>query len=127
MGDMLSEVKLTVCWGIITGRFIKTIKNFFVLLDIVQFVPYRDAHSWMASTVGPGYANAAPSPGIVPPQLQGSNWAVANDSTHKLAQVKLAQEVLAEIPDQLTSYMKSRGIFPGKIHSASSKSKIVNM
>ncbi|CAL8114916.1 unnamed protein product [Orchesella dallaii] len=92
--------------------------------DIVQFVPYRDAYSWMKSTVGPGFGAGPVSPGIPPPAGQ---WAVAvpNDATHKLAQVKLAQEVLAEIPDQLTGYMKSRGIFPGKTHSASSKSRLV--
>lgn len=91
-------------------------------LDIVQFVPYRDAYSWMTSTVGPGYGGP-PTPAA--PSQQSGSWATPNDATHKLAQVKLAQEVLAEIPDQVTSYMKSRGIFPGKTHSASSKSRLV--
>ncbi|ODM98412.1 Copine-8 [Orchesella cincta] len=92
------------------------------VFHIVQFVPYRDAYSWMKSTVGPGYGAGPVSPLAPPPAGQ---WAVPNDATHKLAQVKLAQEVLAEIPDQLTGYMKSRGIFPGKTHSASSKSRLV--
>jgi len=81
--------------------------------DIVQFVPYRDAFSWMASTVGPGL-------GGTPQQSQhnphggggyGGNPQL-NNATHRMAQVKLAQEVLAEIPQQLTSYMKAKGLFP---------------
>lgn len=75
--------------------------------DIVQFVPYRDAISWMSSTVGPGATQQ--------PQNTWSTNAAQATTTHKLAQVKLAQEVLAEIPDQLTSYMKSRAIFPQSI------------
>ncbi|OXA46122.1 copine-8 [Folsomia candida] len=63
--------------------------------DIVQFVPYRDAYSWLASV----------SPGA----LTTSSY----ESTARLAKIRLAQEVLAEIPEQLTSFMKSRNILPG--------------
>lgn len=37
------------------------------------------------------------------------------------AQARLAQEVLAEIPDQFLSYMKKMKIAPGSWHSASNK------
>ncbi|CAL8088558.1 unnamed protein product [Orchesella dallaii] len=66
--------------------------------DIVQFVPYRDSRSWMAT---------------ICPEIAGK-WSSSYDSTSRLAKVKLAKEVLAEIPDQLTSFMKGRSIFPSK-------------
>ena len=67
--------------------------------DIVQFVPYRDAHSWVANSEG------GPATG---------SWVTgdATDFTNKFAQSQLAAEVLAEIPEQLTGYMKSKGILP---------------
>ena len=83
--------------------------------DIVQFVPYRDAFSWMNSTVGPGAA--------MQPQNTWSTSAAQSTTTHKLAQVKLAQEVLAEIPEQLTGYMKSRSIFPKSVSAEPSPSQ----
>lgn len=66
--------------------------------DIVQFVPYRDSRSWMAT---------------ICPEIAGK-WSSSYDGTSRLAKVKLAKEVLAEIPDQLTSFMKSRSILPMK-------------
>lgn len=66
--------------------------------DIVQFVPYRDSRSWMAT---------------ICPEIAGK-WSSSYDGTSRLAKVKLAKEVLAEIPDQLTSFMKSRTILPMK-------------
>lgn len=57
--------------------------------DIVQFVPYRDAHSWMTSTVGPGMASAPPY--SAPASYQP--WNQQGSTTHRLAQIKLAQEV----------------------------------
>lgn len=66
--------------------------------DIVQFVPYRDSRSWMAT---------------ICPEIAGK-WSSSYDSTSRLAKVKLAKEVLAEIPDQLTGFMKSRTIVPMK-------------
>jgi len=87
--------------------------------DIVQFVPYRDAYSWMASTVGPGMMGSTNPPfgvGQFPQQQQQSygfrEGPGMTDATQRMAQVKLAQEVLAEIPEQVTGYMKARGIFP---------------
>jgi hypothetical protein len=65
--------------------------------DIVQFVPYRDAYSWMSS--------------ICPEAA--AKWSSSYEGTSRLAKVRLAQEVLAEIPEQITSFMKSRGIIPG--------------
>ncbi|CAG7724293.1 unnamed protein product, partial [Allacma fusca] len=38
-----------------------------------------------------------------------------NEKSNRLAQTQLAAEVLAEIPDQLTGYMKSKNILPGMI------------
>lgn len=66
--------------------------------DIVQFVPYRDSFSWMAT---------------ICPEVVGK-WSSSYDGTSHLAKVKLAKEVLAEIPDQLTSFMKSRQLVPVK-------------
>lgn len=65
--------------------------------DIVQFVPYRDSHTWMASI--------KPDP--------ASQWYSGYESTGKVAKIRLAQEVLAEIPEQITSFMKSQTIIPG--------------
>lgn len=64
--------------------------------DIVQFVPYRDAGSWMAA---------------VCPETAGK-WSTSYDSTGRLAKFKLAQEVLAEIPEQVTSFMTMNRIVP---------------
>ncbi|ODN05578.1 Copine-8 [Orchesella cincta] len=63
--------------------------------DIVQFVPYRDSYTWMAS--------------VSPDAVQ---WYSGYESTGKVAKIRLAQEVLAEIPEQITSFMKSRSIVP---------------
>ncbi|CAG7719447.1 unnamed protein product [Allacma fusca] len=75
--------------------------------DIVQFVPFRDAQTWMAS---------------VCPEVAGK-WSSSYDQTNRLAKVKLAQEVLAEIPDQLTSFMRSRGIIPAQPSTSAGKKK----
>ncbi|XP_053377222.1 copine-8-like isoform X1 [Mercenaria mercenaria] len=56
--------------------------------DIVQFVPFRD-FSHRVGTQSP-----------------------------QIAQTALAKEVLAEVPDQLVSYMKSRGIMPKQTRPA---------
>lgn len=61
--------------------------------DIVQFVPYRDAYTWMNSTVGPGTSSAPFYNGLSNPYDQGS-WNQQHSTTHRLAQIKLAQEVL---------------------------------
>ncbi|CAL8097154.1 unnamed protein product [Orchesella dallaii] len=63
--------------------------------DIVQFVPYRDSYTWMAS--------------VSPDAVQ---WYSGYEGTGKVAKIRLAQEVLAEIPEQITSFMKSRSIVP---------------
>lgn len=78
--------------------------------DIVQFVPYRDAFSWMASTVGPGFGLPQPHPmqGV----YGGNSNLHLNSGTHRAAQIKLAEEVLQEIPQQLTSYMKAKSLAP---------------
>lgn len=65
--------------------------------DIVQFVPYRDAYTWTAS---------------ITPATNSGNFASNFDMTARLAKAKLAQEVLAEIPGQLTSFMKTCNIVP---------------
>jgi hypothetical protein len=62
----------------------------FAQRDIVQFIPYRDAYTWLATSC--------------PQNSRSGNM--------HFAKVRLAQEVLAEIPGQLTSFMKSRGIAP---------------
>ncbi|CAG7721403.1 unnamed protein product [Allacma fusca] len=76
--------------------------------DIVQFVPYRDAYSWLATTSGPTSGTGS--------------WSNENspDFTNRFAQSQLAAEVLAEIPDQLTSFMKSKGIIPSIVSRAPS-------
>jgi hypothetical protein len=51
------------------------------------------------------------------PEIAGK-WSSSYDSTRRLAKVKLAQEILQEIPDQLTGFMKSRGIIPKKRQAA---------
>jgi hypothetical protein len=64
--------------------------------DIVQFVPYRDAHSWMNSVAGPGVGNRNQYGGEMPyamPMPYGISSNQLNDATHRMAQVKLAQEV----------------------------------
>lgn len=68
----------------------------FASRDIVQFVPYRDSYTWMA--------------GISPDAV--SQWYGGYESTGKVAKIRLAQEVLAEIPEQITSFMKSQAIIP---------------
>lgn len=78
----------------------------------MQFVPYRDMHTWMA-TVMPEAASKWSSP-------------CSFESTSRLAKVKLAQEVLAEIPDQITSFMKSKGIIPGGFPNCSSNNNVNN-
>jgi len=67
--------------------------------DIVQFVPFRDAYTWTASNT------QAPSSGM-------ANFNSNFDATARLAKAQLAKEVLAEIPDQLTSFMKTCNIVP---------------
>lgn len=71
--------------------------------DIVQFVPYRDSRSWMAT---------------ICPEIAGK-WSSSYDGSSRIAKVKLAKEVLAEIPDQLTSFMKSRNLVPMKRQTSS--------
>jgi len=84
---------------ILDGDIVRLSANgVFAERDIVQFVPYRDSYSWMAT---------------ICPEMAGK-WSSSYDSTRRLTKVKLAQEVLAEIPDQLTSFMKSRDIIPKK-------------
>jgi hypothetical protein len=84
---------------ILDGDIVRLSSNgVFAERDIVQFVPYRDSYSWMAT---------------ICPEMAGK-WSSSYDSTRRLTKVKLAQEVLAEIPDQLTSFMKSRDIIPKK-------------
>ncbi|XP_021946651.2 copine-9 [Folsomia candida] len=84
---------------ILDGDIVRLSANgVFAERDIVQFVPYRDHHSWMAT---------------ICPEIAGK-WSSSFDITRRLAKVKLAQEVLAEIPDQLTGFMKSRNIIPKK-------------
>ncbi|OXA64514.1 Copine-5 [Folsomia candida] len=78
--------------------------------DIVQFVPYRDAYSWMAS-ICPDVA---------------SKWSSSYGSTGRLAKIRLAQEVLAEIPEQLTSFMKSKGLIPGSFPHCSSNNNVTH-
>lgn len=84
--------------------------NFFNVPDIVQFVPYRDAYSWMAS-ICPDVA---------------SKWSSSYGSTGRLAKIRLAQEVLAEIPEQLTSFMKSKGLIPGSFPHCSSNNNVTH-
>ncbi|CAG7833487.1 unnamed protein product [Allacma fusca] len=101
--------------------------------DIVQFVAYRSARSWLASTgertanelenededepvvaqwdnyAGKAFDDDEPVTGEKPPEP------VEEDKETRLGKSALGREVLAEIPDQLTSYMKTKGIFPGTI------------
>lgn len=80
----------------------------FAARDIVQFVPYRDSYTWMANI----------SPDAV------SQWYSGYESTGKVAKIRLAQEVLAEIPEQITSFMKSQGIIPvGRCDSGNANRK----
>lgn len=111
--DKLSHLTITISFSVIVGVGSANFQQMDILdgdivrlsangvfaeRDIVQFVPYRDHHSWMAT---------------ICPEIAGK-WSSSYDSTRRLAKVKLAQEVLAEIPEQLTGFMKSRGIIPKK-------------
>ena len=50
---------------------------------------------------------------------------IGKSSNQILSQARLAKEVLAEIPDQLIGYMKSRGIKPGAPPPAYTPSAVV--
>ncbi len=59
------------------------------------------------------------------PEIAGK-WSSSYDTSRRLAKVKLAQEVLAEIPDQLTGFMKSRGIIPKKRQQQQQPTEVIS-
>ena len=85
--------------------------------DVVQFVEYRNSESWLRRTgeatgynIGPGRP-AAPAAG----GMAGMVGFAQREMTALAAQGQLAEEILAEIPEQVTSYMKSKGLEPSMI------------
>ena len=117
--------------------------------DIVQFVAYRSSRSWMANTGEVTVMDlvnntrdldeptAAPPPldghdHILPPPAEASptqfnpNQASEDrqERRDRLAYSQLASEVLAEIPDQIVSYMKSKGIMPNTVQKDKSKEDV---
>ena len=112
--------------------------------DIVQFVAYRNARLWMACTgestvteislpmddiaeLVEGEPGARPATGAAAAAVEDTPDKTAgppedsNDRNNRLAQSQLAHEVLAEIPAQLTGYMKAKGILPGMINKPKAK------
>lgn len=68
--------------------------------DIVQFVPFRD---FLKGMEGKGEASRAGGPSRVNPNT---------------ARIRLAREVLAEVPDQFLSFMKENCVKPGSGEAA---------
>ena len=83
--------------------------------DIVQFVEYRNSESWLKRTGEATGHNLPGRPAAPGGGLAGMVGFAQKEFTALAAQGQLAEEILAEIPEQVTSYMKSKGLEPSMI------------